>query len=68
MVRTADFRGDHKLALAATQVRPDEIVVAGKKPSQEPLYRITVGLEALGRCSAATYARQARQLALRCLP
>ena len=68
MVRTADFRGDHELLLAATQSQEGEIVVAGAAPSQKPLYRITVGLDALGRCSSATYRRAARRLILRCLP
>lgn len=68
MVRTADFRGDHKLVLTATKSQNGEIVVAGAAPSQKPLYRITIGLDVLGRCSSATYLREARRLILRCLP
>ena len=54
MVRTADFRGSHELAWAEEPSRGEEIVVTGAMASQEALYRITLGLDVLGRCSAAT--------------
>jgi hypothetical protein len=41
-------------------------VVTGKTPSQPPLYRITVGLDVLERCSSATYTRATGELRLRC--
>lgn len=67
MVRASDFRGKHRL-----QRRPEpaseQIVVTGERSSQAALYRITVGLDVLGRCSAATYARATRLLSLRCAP
>jgi hypothetical protein len=67
MVRASDFRGKHRL-----ERRPDpaeeEIVVRGERRSQDALYRITVGLDVLGRCSAATYVRATGALRLRCAP
>jgi hypothetical protein len=66
MARTADFRGDHKLALPRPEGEDGEIVVAGQTPSQDSLYRITLGLDVLDRCSAATYSRALRTLRLRC--
>jgi hypothetical protein len=66
LARTADFRGDHELARAQAAVPEGEIVVTGKTPSQPPLYRMTVGLDVLGRCSSATYTRGTGELRLRC--
>jgi hypothetical protein len=66
MARTADFRGDHKLALPRPEGEDGEIVVAGQTPSQDSLYRITLGLDVLGRCSAASYSRASRTIRLRC--
>jgi hypothetical protein len=67
MVRASDFRGKHRL-----QRRPEpaaeQIVVTGERSSQDALYRITVGLDVLGRCSAATYVRATGALRLRCAP
>ena len=67
MVRASDFRGKHRL-----QRRQEEgmegIVVTGERRSQDALYRITVGTDVLGRCSAATYSRASGVLRLRCAP
>ena len=66
MARTADFRGGHQLAWAEPASRDGEIVVTGARDSQEALYRITLGLDVLGRCSSATYRRSTGELRLRC--
>jgi hypothetical protein len=66
LARTSDFRGDHKLILPGATAAPGEILVTGKNKSQFPLYRITVGLDVLERCSAATYRRALAQIRLRC--
>jgi hypothetical protein len=66
MARTADFRGGHQLAWAEPPSRDGEIVVTGARDSQEALYRITLGLDVLGRCSSATYRRSTGELRLRC--
>lgn len=66
MARSADYRGKHKLALPAAPVGEDDILVTGRLPSQGPLYRITLGLDVLERCSAATYVRATGELRLRC--
>jgi hypothetical protein len=66
MARTADFRGDHELVRASTPISAGEILVVGKAPSQPPLYRITLGLDVLGRCSSVTYSRGTGELRLRC--
>jgi hypothetical protein len=66
LARTSDFRGDHKLILPGATAAPGEILVTGKNKSQFPLYRITVGLDVLERCSAATYQRALAQIRLRC--
>lgn len=67
MVRASDFRGKHRL-----ERRPEpsleQIVVTGERRSQDALYRITIGLDVLGRCSAATYSRATGVLRLRCAP
>ncbi|HZF93317.1 MAG TPA: hypothetical protein VEZ20_00435 [Allosphingosinicella sp.] len=66
MVRTADFRGGHRLVRRDGAEAGEAIVVTGERRSQESLYRITIGLDVLDRCSAATYRRLARTLTLRC--
>ena len=66
MARTADFRGEHQLTWAETPSGEGEIIVTGALPSQEALYRITLGLDVLGRCSSATYRRRTGELRLRC--
>ena len=66
MVRTADFRGEHQLAWEEQVGANGEIIVTGAVASQEALYRITLGLDVLGRCSAATYRRSSGELRLRC--
>ena len=66
MARTSDFRGEHGLAWAERPSDDGEIVVNGQVESQEALYRITLGLDVLGRCSAATYRRAAGEIRLRC--
>jgi hypothetical protein len=66
MVRTADFRGQHQLAWAQEPTSDGQIVVTGSRASQEALYRITLGLDVLGRCSSATYRRSTGELRLRC--
>jgi hypothetical protein len=66
MVRTADFRGGHRLVRRDGADAGEAIVVTGERRSQESLYRITLGLDVLDRCSAATYRRLARTLVLRC--
>jgi hypothetical protein len=66
MVRTADFRGDHRLVRRALDEEGSAIVVNGERGSQEPLYRITIGLDVLEPCSAVTYSRAPRELRLRC--
>ena len=66
MARTADFRGRHQLAWAEEANANGEIVVTGARASQEALYRITLGLDVLGRCSSATYRRSTGELRLRC--
>ncbi len=67
MARSADFRGKHKLV--RTQAPPSDgaILVNGRVPSQDPLYRITLGLDVLDRCSTVTYDRAGRELRLRCM-
>ncbi|HZG10090.1 MAG TPA: hypothetical protein VEZ70_14025 [Allosphingosinicella sp.] len=66
LARTSDFRGDHKLILPRATAAPGEILVTGKNKSQFALYRITVGLDVLERCSAATFDRPLAQIRLRC--
>jgi hypothetical protein len=66
MVRTADFRGGHRLVRREGAAEGEEIVVRGERRPQESLYRITLGLDVLDRCSAATYRRLLRTLTLRC--
>lgn len=66
LARTADFRGKHKLARAQAPMPEGEILVTGKTHSQPPLYRVTLGLDVLGRCSSATYTRGTGELRLRC--
>jgi hypothetical protein len=66
MVRTTDFRGEHQLAWAEQVSDQGEIIVTGAVASQEALYRITLGLDVLGRCSSATYRRATGELRLRC--
>jgi catechol-2,3-dioxygenase len=66
MARTSDFRGKHKLTGTAERAREGEILVTGRLPSQDPLYRMTLGLDVLERCSAATYVRATGELRLRC--
>lgn len=66
MARSADYRGKHKLALPAAPVRDSDILVTGQLPSQDPLYRITIGLDVLEQCSAASYVRATGELRLRC--
>jgi hypothetical protein len=66
MVRAADFRGRHRLARRSEAQSGDAIVVMGARDSQEALYRITIGLDVLDRCSAATYRRASGELRLRC--
>lgn len=68
MVRTSDFRGAHRSLLVEQPAAAGEIVVTGARPSQDALYRITLGLDVLGRCSAATYRRRTGELRLRCAP
>jgi hypothetical protein len=68
MVRTADFRGDHRLLRRAAAAEEGAIVVNGERRSQDPLYRFTIGLDVVGRCSAATYSRVLRTLRLLCAP
>ncbi len=66
MVRIADFRGEHRLPWADQVGENGEIIVTGAVASQEALYRITLGLDVLGRCSSATYRRSTGELRLRC--
>ncbi len=66
MARLSDFRGEHALAWAEQPGDDGEIVVNGRARSQEALYRITLGLDVLGRCSAATYRRATGEIRLRC--
>lgn len=66
MARSADYRGKHRLALPAAPVADSDILVTGRRPSQGPLYRITIGLDVLERCSAASYVRATGELRLRC--
>jgi hypothetical protein len=66
MARSADYRGKHKLALPSAPVKDSDILVTGRRPSQDPLYRITLGLDVLERCSAASYVRATGELRLRC--
>lgn len=66
MARSADYRGKHKLTLPAAPVAESDILVTGQRPSQDPLYRITIGLDVLGRCSAASYVRATGEIRLRC--
>jgi hypothetical protein len=66
MVRPSDFRGGHELAWEEQVGANGEIIVTGAMPSQEALYRITLGLDVLGRCSAATYRRRTGEIRLRC--
>jgi hypothetical protein len=66
MARSADYRGKHKLALPSAPVKDSDILVTGRRPSQDALYRITVGLDVLERCSAASYVRATGELRLRC--
>ena len=65
MARGSDFRGKHRLQRRQGP-STDEIVVTGERASQDALYRITIGLDVLGRCSSATYARATGALRLRC--
>ena len=66
MARAADFRGGHEFAREEQPAHDGEIVVTGALPSQDALYRITLGLDVLGRCSTATYRRATGELRLRC--
>lgn len=66
MARTVDFRGKHKLARAPA--REDGILVVGRIPSQDAVYRLTLGLDVLDRCSRAVYTRSTGELRLRCAP
>jgi hypothetical protein len=66
MARPADYRGKHDLPAIADVRAREGIVVTGRRPSQDPMYRVTLGLDVLGRCSAVTYRRAERQLRLRC--
>jgi hypothetical protein len=66
MARSADYRGKHKLTLPGAPVAQSDILVTGRLPSQDPLYRITIGLDVLERCSAASYVRATGELRLRC--
>jgi hypothetical protein len=66
LVRTADFRGAHRLVRRPHDAEGGAIVVTGERRSQDPLYRITLGLDVLGRCSAATYVRKTGTIRLRC--
>ncbi|HEX9947640.1 MAG TPA: hypothetical protein VGA98_08880 [Allosphingosinicella sp.] len=66
MARSADYRGKHKLALPGAPVKDSEILVTGQRPSQDALYRITLGLDVLERCSAASYVRATGEIRLRC--
>jgi hypothetical protein len=66
MARTSDFRGKHRLTEAAERAREGEILVTGRLPTQDPLYRMTLGLDVLERCSAAIYVRATGELRLRC--
>lgn len=66
MARSADYRGKHKLALPSAPVPDGDMLVTGWPPSQGPLYRITIGLDVLERCSAASYVRATGELRLRC--
>lgn len=65
MVRGSDFRGKHRLQ-RRQQPAAEQIVVTGERRSQDALYRITIGLDVLGRCSSATYVRSTGALRLRC--
>ena len=67
MARTADWRGRHMLPPTIASASESEIVVRGVKPSQEALYRITLGLDVLERCSAATYSPRSGRLVFRCV-
>ena len=64
MARTSDWRGDH--ALPPTESSGAAIVVRGARPSQDALYRMTVGQDVLRHCSSATYSKIARRLTFRC--
>jgi hypothetical protein len=66
MARSADYRGKHKLVLPGAPVAKSDILVTGRLPSQDPLYRITIGLDVLERCSAASYVRATGEIRLRC--
>lgn len=66
MVRTSDWRGSHELAWEEQVSESGEILVTGARDSQEALYRITLGLDVLGHCSAATYRRHTGEISLRC--
>lgn len=66
MARSADFRGKHKLALPVAPAANSDILVTGRLPSQGPLYRITIGLDVLERCSAVSYVRSTGEIRLRC--
>ena len=66
MARPADYRGKHDLPAIGEAGAREGIVVTGRRRSQDPMYRVTLGLDVLGRCSAVTYRRLERQLRLRC--
>lgn len=68
MARTSDWRGDHHLPPTQASADARELVVTGERPSQDALYRITIGQDVLHRCSSVTYSRPAARLTFRCRP
>jgi hypothetical protein len=66
MVRAADFRGDHRLPQSVSAQPEDAIVVTGVRKSQEALYRMTLGSDVLGGCSAIGFVRASRLMWAQC--
>lgn len=67
LVRLADFAGRHELPEeGAPAAAPDEILVQARRPTQDAVYRLTLGRGTLAGCYAATVFAAAHDLILDC--
>lgn len=65
-VRTGDFGNAEGIASTAATPDPDEIVVEAKGKRDRSRDRITLGTDALARCSAIVFDKPAKQVRLTC--
>lgn len=65
-VRSADFRGKHLLPAIPSEEVTGDITVTGVRLSQQPEYRVVVGLDVLESCSSITYEPPTNRLRFRC--